>query len=351
MGQAFKDAARIQLASSITSASTSFTAKANGAAFPVANAGTAAVSHTNNWFKVVIEDNDGYEIAYVRTHASGSDIFSNVLRGQDGTTARSFGADSVVGLRWLASDAAGLMARMSAEEARGPNLAAAYAWSGRHTHSAPHNINNRLKIGNYTESHATDFVDRYALTFSTDQRLGGAHMDHAAYAIWCSMPGGWGTAQMHWAVSTNHGSFANGSPSMTLSDGGLYVKGNVFWNATSDERLKENIKPIEGALEIVRTIGGQTFDWIGNDNSDPYYKPRSDAGVIAQTVLRVYPIAVRKHPDDDHLRVNYQMLIPLSLQATADLAARVEAAEHGLAKALSLIDDLVERVRTLESSA
>jgi hypothetical protein len=44
------------------------------------------------------------EIIYVRTRNAGSAVFSNILRGQEGTTARTFVAGSVVVLRVTAAD-------------------------------------------------------------------------------------------------------------------------------------------------------------------------------------------------------------------------------------------------------
>lgn len=105
MGQQFSDAARSELTAGILAGDTTFTL-ADGSRFPDANAGTSPVSDANLWFKAVLQDETGFEIVYVRTHAVATtpDTLSNVLRGQEGTTARAFAADSVVGLRPLAAD-------------------------------------------------------------------------------------------------------------------------------------------------------------------------------------------------------------------------------------------------------
>lgn len=117
MGQKFSDAARAELLSAITASSTTINLTSGGAKFPVANAGTAAVSDANDWFKVVIQDADAFEIAYVRTHGEASDQFTNVLRGQEGTTARSFAATSVIGVRLTALDMANLWTTMATKAA------------------------------------------------------------------------------------------------------------------------------------------------------------------------------------------------------------------------------------------
>jgi hypothetical protein len=62
------------------------------------------VANTTDWFKAVLQDANGIEIVYVSTHTSGSTTFSDVLRGQEGTTARAFAAGSVFGIRITAAD-------------------------------------------------------------------------------------------------------------------------------------------------------------------------------------------------------------------------------------------------------
>jgi hypothetical protein len=106
MPQLFTNNARALLASGVSESGTSLTVEASKAdLFPTANTGTGALPSANNWFKATIQDAQGAtEIIYVRTRTSGSGVFSNVLRGQEGTVARSFSAGAVVGLRLTALD-------------------------------------------------------------------------------------------------------------------------------------------------------------------------------------------------------------------------------------------------------
>ena len=105
MPQLFTNNARALLASGIAAADTSLTVEAAKAdLFPAANTGTGSVPATTNWFKATLQDSMGnVEIIYVRTRTAGSGVFSNVLRGREGTTARDFIAGSVVGLRITAA--------------------------------------------------------------------------------------------------------------------------------------------------------------------------------------------------------------------------------------------------------
>jgi hypothetical protein len=108
MPQQFTNNARAVLASTITDTATSIVVdSASADLFPVANTGTSSVPAATNWFKATLQDSAGHvEIVYVRTRASGSAILSNVIRGQESTTALAFTAGTVVGLRVTAADLA-----------------------------------------------------------------------------------------------------------------------------------------------------------------------------------------------------------------------------------------------------
>ena len=58
----------------------------------------------------------------------------------------------------------------------------------------------------------------------------------------------------------------------------INVGGDVVAFASSDERLKDNIKPIENPLDIISKISGNTFDW--NSEKQDIYNGK-DYGVIA----------------------------------------------------------------------
>lgn len=113
MAQLFSNAARSELSGAIIAGDTSFSIVDSGSEFPVANTGASAIGPSADWFKAVLQDASGIEIVFVRTHAPASTSFSDVLRGQEGTTARSFAAGSTLGLRPTAGDATGTAAEIS----------------------------------------------------------------------------------------------------------------------------------------------------------------------------------------------------------------------------------------------
>lgn len=106
MAQQFKNNARALLVSSINSSVTSFVIEsAKADLFPVADVGSSSLPSANSWFKATLQDSSGaVEIVAVRTRTAGSGVCSNVIRGYDGTTALSFVAGTVVGLRITAAD-------------------------------------------------------------------------------------------------------------------------------------------------------------------------------------------------------------------------------------------------------
>ncbi len=113
--------------------------------------------------------------------------------------------------------------------------------------------------------------------------------------------------------------------------GEIRATNNVTAFYSSDRKFKENIKPIEDALNKVTAIGGKTFDWTDayiaeHGGEDGYFISKSDFGVIAQDVQTVFPQAVRTR-DDGSLAVDYEKLSALAFAAIAELTSRVEKLE------------------------
>lgn len=110
--------------------------------------------------------------------------------------------------------------------------------------------------------------------------------------------------------------------------GEIRSTGDVTAFFASDARLKENIRPIKGALGIVLAIGGKTFDWNethlqARGGEDGLFVRKADFGVIAQDVEQVFPLAVRTRPDG-FLAVDYAKLAALAFQAIAELKQEVD---------------------------
>jgi hypothetical protein len=113
--------------------------------------------------------------------------------------------------------------------------------------------------------------------------------------------------------------------------GEIRATNNVTAFYSSDRTLKENIQDIPNALEIVTSIGSKSFDWTdshleAHGGVDGYFVQKSDFGVIAQDVQKVFPMAVRTR-EDGTLAVDYEKLGTLAFAAIGQLLKRVEALE------------------------
>ena len=113
--------------------------------------------------------------------------------------------------------------------------------------------------------------------------------------------------------------YLDGARDMTLeNDGDLHVRANITaysTTITSDQKLKENVQVVNGALEKVSQLDGVTFDW--KDGSG------KSAGVIAQNVENVLPSAVSEVENldktDTHKVVDYNQLSALFIEAIKEL--------------------------------
>ena len=113
--------------------------------------------------------------------------------------------------------------------------------------------------------------------------------------------------------------------------GEIRATNNITAYYSSDAQFKENVQPVPDALSIVTAIGSKLFDWTDayiaqHGGEDGYFVQKSDFGVVAQDVQRVFPQAVRTRPDGS-LAVDYEKLATLSFGAIEQLLARVEALE------------------------
>tara|TARA_R100001510_G_scaffold22044_1_gene19310 strand:- start:784 stop:1782 length:999 start_codon:yes stop_codon:yes gene_type:complete len=89
---------------------------------------------------------------------------------------------------------------------------------------------------------------------------------------------------------------------------------------TSDERAKENIEQIEDPIMKVNMLDGVTFNYKG--------APEQSAGLLAQDVERVLPMAVAEQ-DNGMKAVNYAQVTGLLTEAVKELSNKVARLEAG----------------------
>ena len=107
-----------------------------------------------------------------------------------------------------------------------------------------------------------------------------------------------------------------------ISGSQIEASGDVIAFGSSDERLKDNIKPITEPLWKVSQIGGYTFDW--NDKQDTY--EGHDVGVVAQEIHKVLPEVVAER-SNGYLGVKYEKIVPLLIESIKELNKKIEHIE------------------------
>ena len=107
--------------------------------------------------------------------------------------------------------------------------------------------------------------------------------------------------------------------------GEIRATGDITAFYSSDERLKENIKPIENATDKVKALGGYTFDWK-EGIEDVTSKSGKDVGIIAQELEKVLPELVNTR-DNGYKGVDYPKLVALLIESNKELINRIEELE------------------------
>jgi hypothetical protein len=116
--------------------------------------------------------------------------------------------------------------------------------------------------------------------------------------------------------------------------GEIRATNNITAYYSSDERLKVNVKPIDGALEKVKAIRGVNFDWTdeyiqSRGGEDGFFVRKNDVGVIAQEIEKILPEVVAER-EDGYKGVKYEMIVPLLIQSIKELTDKVEDLQNQL---------------------
>ncbi len=167
-------------------------------------------------------------------------------------------------------------------------------------------------------------------------RLGTGTADATTYlrgdSTWATVSGGGGSITISndtttatalyvpfLSITTGTASTASVSSTyltFTPLTGTLY---STIFSSSSDEKLKENIKPITNGLDIINQINPKSFTW--KRNGDIGY------GVIAQELEQILPDIVTTA---EYKSVNYDSLIAFLISAVQDLSKQVEELKNGL---------------------
>jgi len=145
------------------------------------------------------------------------------------------------------------------------------------------------------------------------------------------------TTHGNWGVGSHNSSYVHHT-----TDRGIYYfntqcQASGGFHTYSDERLKEDVNTLTGALEDVAKMNGVTFKWKdaanrgGNSTGKQF-------GVIAQNMLEVDselpqlnddPLSPEetRESDDSYYSMDYSRLTPYFIEAIKELKTKLEAAE------------------------
>jgi hypothetical protein len=119
-----------------------------------------------------------------------------------------------------------------------------------------------------------------------------------------------------------------------------FKPGGGPWSATSDARLKKNIKGLEGVLDRLLQLRGVTYEWIEPEKQGNMTGPQ--IGMIAQEVEKVFPEWVGRDAN------GYRTLTPRGFEALAVEGMRTL---HNENQALRIqVGSLEDRMKKLESN-
>ena len=148
-----------------------------------------------------------------------------------------------------------------------------------------------LGIGSGDAISTTDGARR-SIQIASDTSYGGTYDDHSGYLMYSTMPGGWGTAQLHFARSTNWGTY-DSSPTLSLSgqnvgigttdpftnlhvDGGTYIDGDLGLGKNQHHALGKNPSMVPNwSFEVQNTPGSYPDGWESWGGTGSYSAYRS----------------------------------------------------------------------------
>jgi hypothetical protein len=130
------------------------------------------------------------------------------------------------------------------------------------------------------------------------------------------------TASLSTTSNVRFGSIGVGMDASGTS-GRIDAANDVVAFSTSDIRLKENIKPIENALEKISKISGNTYDWRV-ELKDVHGYEGNDVGVIAQEVEAVLPQLVQDR-DNGYKAVKYDKLVALLIEGIKEQQTQIHS--------------------------
>ena len=160
--------------------------------------------------------------------------------------------------------------------------------------------------GTYTGGDGISISGTDVISVDSDQR---GHISQMGYS----------TSDYMISESSSFTWYINGGSRLSLSSSGnLTATGDV--TAYSDERLKDNIRTVDNALNMVEDMRGVFYDKDG----------KAGVGVIAQEIQKVLPEVVNE--EGDYLSVAYGNVVGVLIEAIKELKAEIEELKNDITK-------------------
>jgi len=108
--------------------------------------------------------------------------------------------------------------------------------------------------------------------------------------------------------------------------GRITATNDIVAYASSDKRLKENIRPIPWAVDKVKQINGVYFDWIPLSEEEEktiHGNKGHDIGVIAQEIEAILPELVTTR-DNGYKAVKYEKIVALLIEAIKEQQGEID---------------------------
>ncbi|HWO57897.1 MAG TPA: tail fiber domain-containing protein [bacterium] len=156
-------------------------------------------------------------------------------------------------------------------------------------------------------------------------RLDDGEFNGIQWEIQSTVYGGIGTLNL-----SNITAFTN--PFQFYGSGDFHASGVICaanHACPSDERLKEDIHPLSGALAGISQLQGVTYCWNAEARREQSLPADRQVGLLAQNVQKIIPQAVSEQPDG-YLAVDYARLVPLLIEAIKEQQGQIESLKRRL---------------------
>ena len=155
-------------------------------------------------------------------------------------------------------------------------------------------------------------------------RLNAETVVSGSSQITLSSTTGYGTVINQNLLTTSNVQHASLGIGMAASGtaGRIDATNDIVAFSSSDIRFKENIKPIENAIDKIRKISGNTYDWKEENKIEHGYEG-NDVGVIAQEIEAVLPQLVQTR-ESGFKAVKYDKLVALLIEGIKEQQLQIE---------------------------